>query len=479
MVKRRVVRPWPAWDEPAVLDAFAGIGVKALHAESLWVYLTAHPHARTWDDVRWAELRDFPPRARELLIAEFAIWTSRVEAAEAASDGSTTKLVIRLQDGHAIEAVQIHHAGRCTLCISSQIGCAMGCSFCATGTMGILGDLLAGEIVEQLQHARARAPVRNVVFMGMGEPLNNYHAVLAAVRAMLEPRLFGLAPRHVTVSTVGIVPRIRQFARECDAGIALSLHAPTQAQREAIMPAARAFPLPALMDALAEYAASNRKQVMIEYIMLRDANDADADAHALGALLAGRNVMVNLIPYNPTDATPQYARSADERTAAFKEILREGYALKTFVRRTMGTEVASACGQLVKGVQRGAECGGAAVGGGAEGGALGVRDIEDAWAGTVAKRGGVVRSTRRAAPSAAAATAAVPIAPAAARPADATGAAAAAAPRRAPTWAAAAVLGAGAALGVAMAAAVVARAARGQSADAWSWWPPLAAESGR
>ncbi|KAJ1624977.1 hypothetical protein T492DRAFT_577735, partial [Pavlovales sp. CCMP2436] len=185
MVKRRVLRPLPVWDELAVLAAFDSIGVKPVHAELVWTWLARNPHVTSWEGVRWdTELRDVPERARQLLEAEFALYTSTVEAAETAADGSTTKLVIRLQDGAAIEAVQIHHGKRLTLCISSQIGCAMGCSFCATGTMGILGDLLAGEILEQLQHARARAPVRNIVFMGMGEPLNNYGPVLASIKSM-------------------------------------------------------------------------------------------------------------------------------------------------------------------------------------------------------------------------------------------------------------------------------------------------------
>jgi hypothetical protein len=266
MVKRRVLRPLPVWDEPSVLAALAEVDVKLTHAMSLWNWLTRNPRARTWEDVRWQEMQSIPQRAKDVLTAEFALYTSTVERAEVAPDGSTTKLIIRLQDGHAVEAVQIHHENRRTLCISSQIGCAMGCSFCATGTMGILGDLLAGEIIEQLQHALALAPCRNVVYMGMGEPLNNYKAVLDSARAMIDRNLFALAGSRVTVSTVGIVPRIRQLARdEPRVNLALSLHAPTQAQREGIMPAARSFPLPVLMDAMKEYAAACRpgKEIMI------------------------------------------------------------------------------------------------------------------------------------------------------------------------------------------------------------------------
>lgn len=352
---KRALSPLPVWDERAVLHALAQVDVKPCHALALWSWLVRHPHVRSWDEVRWDENMGMPEKGKQLLASEFAISTSTVETAETASDGSTTKLVIRLQDGHAIEAVQIHHDKRLTLCISSQIGCAMGCTFCATGTMGILGDLSVGEICEQLQHARARAPVRNVVFMGMGEPLNNYAAVLDSVRTMIHGHKFSLAAKCVTVSTVGIVPKMLQFGRdEPRVNLALSLHAPTQEQRERIMPAAKSYPLPALMAAVDGYLASCApgKAVMVEYIMLRGINDADADAQALGALLKGRPVVVNLIPYNPTDATPEYARSSEERTVSFLKILYEQHGLKTFVRKTMGTELASACGQLVKDTQR-------------------------------------------------------------------------------------------------------------------------------
>ncbi|KAG8469835.1 hypothetical protein KFE25_006290 [Diacronema lutheri] len=394
-MRKRALRPLPVWNIESVLGAFTQIGVKAVHAHALWNWLARNPRAARWDQVRWDEHVGLPARARELLVAEYALYTSSVESAETASDGSTTKLVIRLQDGHAIEAVQIHHAGRLTLCISSQIGCAMGCSFCATGTMGILGDLHAGEILEQLQHARARAPVRNVVFMGMGEPLNNYAAVLESVRVMVDNTKFQLSPTRVTVSTVGIVPRMVQFgADEPRVNLALSLHAPTQATRESIMPAARAYPLPALLGAVDAYLARCRagKAVMIEYIMLRDVNDAVADAHALADLLARRPVVINLIPYNPTDATPEYARSTEERTMAFLKVLYEERGLRTFVRRTMGSEVASACGQLVKDTQR-------------PGRERAVRDIEDAAGGRAPRkprrRGGAEQPAAAAAATAA------------------------------------------------------------------------------
>ena len=191
-----------------------------------------------------------PAFAREGIPAEFDLFTTTVAEASTSADGSTTKIVVSLQDGHRVEAVVMRHdKGRNTLCVSSQVGCKMGCTFCATGTLGELGNLTGGEILEQLAHAdrlllatenerapapdavpaapAARAGIRNVVFMGMGEPLNNYAAVLAALGPMTDPRGFALAPRHVTVSTVGVVPRIRTLARDAPGvRLALSLHAP-------------------------------------------------------------------------------------------------------------------------------------------------------------------------------------------------------------------------------------------------------------
>ena len=192
--------------------------------------------------------------------------------------------------------------------------------------------------------------------MGMGEPLNNYAAVKGAVRQMTDSTMFGLSPRSVTVSTVGIVPRMRTFVVDLPGvSLALSLHAPTQAKREAIMPAARAYPLERVLAALEAHMEAARpptptsKTAMVEYIMLRDVNDTPDDALALAHLLQphAHKLMVNLIPYNPTDATPEYRRATEAATAAFMRVLREAGVL-TCVRRTMGGDIAGACGQLVR-----------------------------------------------------------------------------------------------------------------------------------
>ena len=311
-----------------------------------------------------------PAFAREGIPAEFDLFTTTVAEASTSADGSTTKIVVSLQDGHRVEAVVMRHdKGRNTLCVSSQVGCKMGCTFCATGTLGELGNLTGGEILEQLAHAdrlllasdesappdaapaapAARAGIRNVVFMGMGEPLNNYAAVLAALGPMTDPRGFALAPRHVTVSTVGVVPRIRTLAKDAPGvRLALSLHAPNQTLRERIVPTATAYPLPKLMEAVDAYLASGPKaRAMIEYCVLGGVNDDVAHAAELGEVLRGRDVVVNLIPYNPTDVPMGHEPPTEEAVRAMAAVLAgPPYAHRTTVRKEMGQDIAGACGQL-------------------------------------------------------------------------------------------------------------------------------------
>lgn len=204
MVKKRELTPLPVFDQSALPAFLAAHGFKELHAKAIWKFLAQNP------DKRIQDVPQVPLKLRKLLEERFAVFTTTLTAEQRSKDG-TVKILLRLQDGHAIEAVIMRHKGRNTLCVSSQVGCQMGCTFCATGTMGIIADLCSGEILEQLAFANRVAPIRNVVFMGMGEPLNNYDSVLAAIRAMTS--VFGLAPKHITLSTVGVIHRIRQLTR--------------------------------------------------------------------------------------------------------------------------------------------------------------------------------------------------------------------------------------------------------------------------
>lgn len=354
-MKPRQLSPLPVFDEGLLSQALGEVGAKDIHLGNVWSHVLVNPGAPPED------ARGLPAAAAEALRRRFAALTSSVTSESTSHDGSTTKLLIRLQDGLCVEAVLMRHdasAGkygggarpggpRTTLCISSQVGCKMGCSFCATGTMGLLGDLTAGEIVEQLVHAQRRAPIRNVVFMGMGEPLNNYEAVMRAVRSMTG-RCFGLSLNHITISTVGVVPRMLSLARDAPGvNLALSLHAPTQELRQRIVPAARAYKLDRLVAALDAYLLASNKSVLVEYVMLAGVNDSGAEAHALGALLAPRKVVVNLIPYNPTDVSAEFRSSSPHDVTAFQRVLREQYGLHATVRQEKGQDIGGACGQLV------------------------------------------------------------------------------------------------------------------------------------
>ncbi len=269
---------------------------------------------------------------------------------------------------------------RNTLCVSSEVGCQMGCTFCATGTMGLTADLTAGEIVEQLVHATRMAPIRNIVFMGMGEPLNNYAAVLSAVQLMTHPQAFALRRRCVTVSTVGVIPRITQLATDLPGvSLALSLHAPNQELRAKIVPSARAYKLDRLMETIEKYQKDTQQRVFIEYVMLGpDFNCLEEHARELGELLRGRDVVVNLIPWNPIlSPGMDFKAPIAGATAAFQKILKEEYGLPSTLRQEKGQDVAAACGQLV--LEHGGR-GGSGINsnsGGCSGSGKGVADVED------------------------------------------------------------------------------------------------------
>ncbi|MEW5297463.1 MAG: hypothetical protein WDW36_000669 [Sanguina aurantia] len=248
---------------------------------------------------------------------------------------------------------------RATLCVSSQVGCQMGCTFCATGTMGLKGNLTCGEIIEQLVHARQHRNIRNIVFMGMGEPLNNYDQVRAAVATMTDSQFFRLRRKHVTVSTVGIIPRIKQLAEDLPGvSLALSLHAPTQELRATIVPSARAYKLDKLMEAVRQYQKDSNQKVFVEYVVLAGVNDGLAQAHELGALLQGTSMLCNLIPWNPVYSPdgPAFAAPSQQQLTEFQKIVRYEYNVFCTVRQEKGQDISGACGQLV--VQNGGALGG-------------------------------------------------------------------------------------------------------------------------
>lgn len=351
MVKRRILSPNPLFD-PALLTA----ALEENHINPIWLSKTwnrilySHSIGKSYEEgIQTVLDTNGCPKAMQALLTgkDFSLMTSTVKEENTSKDGSTTKLVVELQDKQLVESVIMRHATRTTLCVSSQVGCQMGCTFCATGTMGLLGNLHAGEIVEQLLHANKRAKITNIVFMGMGEPLNNYDNVLKAIEMMVDPRLFGLRKTRVTLSTVGVVPYMYKLTKEAPyVTMALSLHAPTQEIRQQIVPAAKAWKMEKLLAALDDHIEKTGRKVLCEYVVIKDVNDMDEVAHELGRVAQGRNVHINLIPYNPTDVPHDYKPPTEEQLYKFFDILRHEYKVFTTVRVEMGQDIAGACGQL-------------------------------------------------------------------------------------------------------------------------------------
>jgi len=299
-----------------------------------------------WERGTWpADMSDLPKPLRERLSVAVAPALQEVSRSTSA-DNQTTKWLWQLGDGSLVEAVLMQYPDRATVCVSSQAGCAMACSFCATGQGGFGRNLSAGEIVEQVVNARRAAMprrLRNVVFMGMGEPLANYERTWRAVGCIHDE--LGISARRITVSTVGVVPGIRRLAGEAlPVNLAVSLHAARDTLRDEIVPLNRRYPLSALMDACGEYLAAKNRRLSFEWAMIDGVNDANRDAAELAGLALPLGAHVNLIPLNPT---PGFAGSgsAPERVAAFRtELLARG--VNATVRANRGTDIAAACGQL-------------------------------------------------------------------------------------------------------------------------------------
>jgi 23S rRNA (adenine2503-C2)-methyltransferase len=273
--------------------------------------------------------------------------SARISSTLQAEDG-TTKWALEFGDGHSAETVLIPSRTRATVCVSSQSGCTRSCAFCATATLGFRRQLTAGEIVHQYLIARdaaARAGLEasNVVFMGMGEPLDNLDAVLSAVRSLTD--VFpGLSPRRVTVSTSGVVPRMGRFLRESRASLALSLNASDDVTRTRIMPHNKTWPLASIMNVLREATAERPRRFFVEYVQLPGVNDSAEDAARIAELLCGLDVHVNVIPHNPFPGSPFRAPDRDDTLRFHDQVKAQG--LTGIIRWPRGRDVAGACGQL-------------------------------------------------------------------------------------------------------------------------------------
>ncbi|XXG64796.1 hypothetical protein AAC387_Pa05g2652 [Persea americana] len=335
------------FDLGAIRSEFQAAGISPQFIPSIWKYVLQNPKSEAHGTP------SLPSSAYPILISKFRSMTSTLESAVESKDGITTKLLVKLQNGSFVEAVIMKYdpslgtydgkprtgSQRSTLCISSQVGCKMGCKFCATGSMGFKSNLSSGEIVEQLVHALSFSRIRNVVFMGMGEPLNNYSAVVEAIQIMTKVP-FQLSPKKITISTVGIIHNINKLHDDLpNVNLAISLHAPVQDIRCRIMPAARAFPLERLIDALQVYQTKSQQKIFIEYIMLDGVNDEEQHAHQLGKLLGTLQVVVNLIPFNPIGSLSTFTTSSEQSIIRFQKILRSIYSIRTTVRQQMGQDI--------------------------------------------------------------------------------------------------------------------------------------------
>ena len=332
----------------ALLAYFAALGERPFRVTQVmkWVY---HRGVLSFD-----QMSDVSRVVREQLATDFAIRLPEVVTAQQSVDG-TRKWVVRVESGQCVECVLIPEKGRNTLCVSSQVGCMLDCSFCATGKQGFAGNLTAGDIVGQvllvhreLQQGGDERGVTNVVLMGMGEPLLNFDAVVAATSLMLEDLAFGLSKRRVTISTAGVVPGIMALAAVSDVSLAVSLHAPNDALRDVLVPINRKYPIAELLAACRHYQDSSlgeRRTVTFEYTLLADVNDGPEHAQQLSRLLREFPCKINLIPFNPFTGSG-YGRPTDARVRAFQtQLMQSGYA--TMLRTTRGGDIAAACGQLV------------------------------------------------------------------------------------------------------------------------------------
>ena len=332
-------------DRPALERCFTDRGEKAFRATQVMKWLYGQGVAD------FAAMTNIS-KALQAQLADWAEVRLPEVAADNLSDDGSRKWLFRLADGNCIETVFIPEADRGTLCVSSQVGCMLNCSFCSTAQQGFNRNLSTGEIVAQVWMAvhllgpqpDAGRRISNVVMMGMGEPLLNYDNVVRAMRILLDDFGYGLSKRRITLSTAGVIPAIRQLREDCDVSLAVSLHAPDDALRDELVPLNRKYPIRELLAACREYVGEGRRRVTFEYVLLAGVNDTDRHARELIRCLEGVPAKVNLIPFNPFPQT-RYLRSPNGRIQRFFEILNRA-GLVTITRRTRGDDIDAACGQL-------------------------------------------------------------------------------------------------------------------------------------
>lgn len=329
--------------QEALIHFVKSLGQPAFRGRQLlpWLYRPSR--------IDFADMTDLAREFRAVLATRARVSRLAPAAVERSADGAV-KFAFVLDDGAIIESVLIPEEDRNTLCISSQVGCAMGCVFCLIGRMGLKRNLRVAEIVGQVcavrdwMLAEERPPLTNLVFMGMGEPLANFAVLLDAISLFTEQRGLDFSKRRITVSTCGLVPQMLELGEKTDVNLAISLHAADDETRARLMPVNRRYPLAVLIDAAKRYRQKRRKRVMFEYTLLSGVNDSDEDARRLAKLLREVRCKVNLLAVNPAEGSG-FQSPGPERMLAFQKILRDkGFTV--FIRHSRGADISAACGQL-------------------------------------------------------------------------------------------------------------------------------------
>lgn len=299
----------------------------------------------------FSQMTDLTKELRETLSARAEFTWPQIAEVERSEDG-TVKYGLKLKDNNYIEAVLIPEDDRRTLCVSSQVGCAMGCEFCLTGSIGFIRNLTPGEIVGQVVGVKnwlheilgPDEVLNNLVFMGMGEPLANFDNLLVALDILIEQRGLDFSERRITVSTCGLVPKIIELGQKTKVNLAVSLHSVNDTTRSKLMPINKKYPVADLLEACRNFPMPKRKRIMFEYILIKDLNDSESDARTLAQKLKGIPCKINLLPYNESTGLP-FRRPADETIEIFQKILwKEGYTV--MIRASRGADISAACGQL-------------------------------------------------------------------------------------------------------------------------------------
>lgn len=301
--------------------------------------------------VSFDEMTNVSKETRDLLKEHFEIKYLEVSGRHHSTMDGSTKYLFRLADGRSVESVLMPHKNRISLCISSQVGCAMGCHFCRTAEMKLVRNLTQGEILGQVLGAQRELPdgerISNIVFMGMGEPFHNYDTVIRSLSLLTDDRAVGISKRKITVSTVGLAPEIERFGKDTKVKLALSLNATTEEGRMDLMPITRKYPLERVIEACRNYAKGSKNKVTFEYVIMADVNDSLADAKRIAQIGSRVPCKINLIPYNEYPGSP-YKRPSDVKIRSFFEFL-AGKHFQVNIRYSKGLDVLAACGQLATG----------------------------------------------------------------------------------------------------------------------------------